>query len=65
MWLLDKMLRKLVTGGELILVNHDGKTHRYGAPAPEHTPVRVRLTDRRAAFDLAKDPRLGGRGLYA
>ncbi|MGQ0558749.1 MAG: class I SAM-dependent methyltransferase [Sphingosinicella sp.] len=59
MWLLDKLLRKLVTKGELIVIDHDGKTYRYGAPDPVHGPITVRLTDRGAAFHVAKDPRIG------
>ena len=29
MWLLDKMLKKLVKKGELTVIDHDGKTYRY------------------------------------
>ena len=47
------MLRRLVKKGELIVVDHDGKTYRYGAPDPEHGPITVRLTDRRAANTAA------------
>ena len=57
--LLDKLLRRLVKKGELILVGHDGKERHYGAPDPDYGPVRARLTDRRVAFDIVKDPRLG------
>ena len=64
MWLLDKMLRRLVRKGELTVINHDGTTHRYGTPDPNHGPITVRLTDRRAAFDIAKDPRLGAGEAY-
>jgi cyclopropane-fatty-acyl-phospholipid synthase len=59
MWLLDKMLRQIVRKGELTVVDHDGKEYRYGAPDPYHAPVKVRLTDARAAFDIATNPRLG------
>lgn len=64
MWLLDKMLRKLVRKGELTVIDHDGKTYHYGAPDPNHGPITVRLTDRKAAFDIAKDPRLGAGEAY-
>ncbi len=64
MWLLDKMLRKLVRKGELTVIDHNGKQYRYGAPDPEHGPITVRLTDRRAAFDIASDPRLGAGEAY-
>jgi cyclopropane-fatty-acyl-phospholipid synthase len=58
MWLLDKMLRKLMKKGELIVVDHDGKEYRYGKP-DGRKPIRARLTDRGAAFHIAKDPRVG------
>ena len=64
MWLLDKMLRKLIKKGELIVVNHDGKEYRYGAPDPTYAPIRARLTDRKAAWDVAKDPRVGAGEAY-
>jgi len=63
MWLLDKMLRKLMKKGELIVVDHDGKEYRYGRPDGRR-PVRVRLTDRGAAFFIAKDPRIGAGEAY-
>ncbi len=59
MWLLDKMLRKLVTKGELTVIDHDGKEYRYGAPDPDHGPLVLRLTDSKAAWHIAKDPRVG------
>jgi len=59
MWLLDKMLKQLVRKGELNVIDHDGKTYHYGSPDPTHGPITVRLTDRGAAFHIAKDPRLG------
>ena len=39
MWLLDKMLRKLVRKGELTIIDHRGKAYRYGAPDSEVRPV--------------------------
>ena len=64
MWLLDKMLRKLVRKGELTVIDHDGKEYRYGTPDPDHGPITVRLTDGRAAFHIASDPRLGAGEAY-
>jgi cyclopropane-fatty-acyl-phospholipid synthase len=64
MWLLDKMLRKLLKKGELIVVDHDGKEYRYGTPDPARAPVKVRLTDSGAAMSIAKDPRLGAGEAY-
>jgi cyclopropane-fatty-acyl-phospholipid synthase len=64
MWLLDKMLRPLIKKGELTVVDHDGKEYRYGAPDPDHGPIRARLTDKGAAFHIAKDPRVGAGEAY-
>jgi cyclopropane-fatty-acyl-phospholipid synthase len=64
MWLLDRILRRLIRKGELILVDHDGTQYSYGTLAPDIPPVTVRLTDKRAAFDIARDPRLGAGEAY-
>src|SRR5436305_5212806 len=64
MWLLDKMLRKLIKTGELIVVDHDGKEYRYGHPTPGRAAVKARLTDKGAAFHIAKDPRVGAGEAY-
>ena len=63
MRLLDKMLRQVVRKGELTVIDHDGKEYRYGSPDPNHGPVTVKLTDRKAAFDIATHPRVA-RVLY-
>lgn len=62
MLLLDQMLRRLVHRGQLTLTDHDGKAYSYGDGSGE--PYRIRLTDKRAAFDIAKDPRLGAGEAY-
>src|SRR3954471_9660916 len=59
MRLLDTMLARLVSKGELTVIDHDGRTYRYGSPDPELRPVTVRLTDRKVAFQIARDPALG------
>ncbi len=64
MWLLDKMLRKLITKGELTVVDHDGKEYHYGAPDPAQGRIKGRLTDRRAAFHIARYPRVGAGEAY-
>jgi cyclopropane-fatty-acyl-phospholipid synthase len=64
MWLLDKLLRKLVTKGELTIIDHDGKEYRYGAPDPAHGPIVARLRDKGAAWHIAKDPRVGAGEAY-
>ncbi len=66
MWLLNKMLSTLVREGQLIVTDYDGKEYRYGNPAPADGtgPVRIRLTDKGAAFHIAKDPRVGAGEAY-
>jgi cyclopropane-fatty-acyl-phospholipid synthase len=64
MWLLDKMLRRLVKTGELVVTNYDGKEYRYGSPKPGAAPIRARLTDKGAALHIAKDPRVGAGEAY-
>ncbi|HEX8126743.1 MAG TPA: cyclopropane-fatty-acyl-phospholipid synthase family protein [Allosphingosinicella sp.] len=59
MRLLDKMLPGLIKRGELTVIDHRGKTHRFGAPDPELRPVTVRLTDARVPLQIARDPALG------
>jgi cyclopropane-fatty-acyl-phospholipid synthase len=62
MWLLDKMLRKLVRKGRLIVTDHDGKVYSYGENGGE--TIAIRLTDRRAAMHIARDPRVGAGEAY-
>ena len=64
MWLLDKMLRRLVKKGELTVIDYDGKEYRYGAPDPNYGPLVIRLTDKGAAWHIAKDPRVGAGEAY-
>jgi cyclopropane-fatty-acyl-phospholipid synthase len=62
MWLLDKLLRQLVRKGTLLLTDHDGKLYRYGDGSG--TPIAIRLTDKRAAMHIARDPRIGAGEAY-
>jgi cyclopropane-fatty-acyl-phospholipid synthase len=57
MWLLGKMLGRLIRKGQLIVTDHDGREYRYGDPAS--SPLRIRLTDSTAAWHIARDPRIG------
>ncbi|HEY0958040.1 MAG TPA: SAM-dependent methyltransferase, partial [Novosphingobium sp.] len=61
MWLLDKMLRKLVRQGQLVLTDYDGRVYTYGSGDPA---LRIRLTDKGAAFHIARDPRVGAGEAY-
>lgn len=56
------MLGKLIREGQLVVTDHDGSEHCFGDPAAP--PVLIRLTDSRAAFDIARDPRMGAGEAY-
>jgi cyclopropane-fatty-acyl-phospholipid synthase len=62
MWLLDKMLAKLIRVGQLVVTDHDGSVHRYGDPGA--APVCIRFTDAKAAMHVARDPRVGAGEAY-
>ncbi len=59
MFLLDKMLRKIVRTGDLTVVSADGRERRYGNPDPAREPVTIRFLDARAPDFIARHPRLG------
>jgi cyclopropane-fatty-acyl-phospholipid synthase len=58
-WLLDKALRSYVKSGEINLIDHDGKSYRYGSPGRPFGSVSVRLADAGVARDILRDPGLG------
>ncbi|MEA3002534.1 MAG: cyclopropane-fatty-acyl-phospholipid synthase, partial [Sphingomonadales bacterium] len=64
MWLLDKMLSGYVKRGELTVIDHDGKTYRYGAPDAEFRSVTVRLAVPGVPGRIARDPGLGAAEAY-
>jgi cyclopropane-fatty-acyl-phospholipid synthase len=64
MWLLDKLLRRVVKQGELIVVDHDGKEYRYGAPLAGKSPVKIRLNHRSAAKHIVRHPQVGAAEVY-
>lgn len=62
MWLLDKMLKKLIRNGQLVITDYDGKVYEYGpgdVPANDSTPIRVRLTNKKASSHIARYPQVG------
>jgi cyclopropane-fatty-acyl-phospholipid synthase len=66
MWLLDKFLNKAIKIGRLIVTDHDGKSYEYG-PGPEgmdNGPMRIRLTNRKAAAHIARYPQVGAGEAY-
>jgi cyclopropane-fatty-acyl-phospholipid synthase len=64
MWLLDKLLRRVIKTGELIVTDHDGKVYHYGTPDPSRPAVKARFTDKGAAAHIVKDPRVGAGEVY-
>ena len=62
MWLLDKMLKSLVRNGQLVVTDYDGSVHSYG-PGSED-PIRIRLTDKKAAKHIARYPQVGSGEAY-
>lgn len=57
MALLDKLLSKLITSGQLTIIFPGGKERSFGPGGGKD--IRVRLADRKVAFDVARNPRLG------
>ncbi len=62
MWLLDKMLGRMVRKGQLIVTDHDGRQYRYGDGSGD--PLAIRFTDKGAALHIARDPRVGAGEAY-
>ena len=59
MWLLDRLLKTVITRGTMLVTDHDGRTYRYGSPGPGAEPIRIRLTDPKAASHIARHPQVG------
>jgi cyclopropane-fatty-acyl-phospholipid synthase len=57
MWLLDKLLGKVIESGTLVVTDHDGKTYRYGHGGA--APLQIRLTHPKAAGHIARHPQVG------
>jgi cyclopropane-fatty-acyl-phospholipid synthase len=64
MWLLDRLLRRLIRNGSLQITNADGRVYDYGQPS--QNPIRLTFTDKRTANHIARYPSLGaGRPICA
>jgi cyclopropane-fatty-acyl-phospholipid synthase len=58
MFLLDRLLTRLVRAGPLTIIDPKGRRRTYGTPCPATKPVTVRLADRRVAWGIALRPML-------
>lgn len=59
MWLLDKLLKSVIAQGRMIVTDHDGRTYEYGRADDGGPPLRIRLTNRKAASHIARHPQVG------
>ena len=59
MWLLDKMLRRIIRRGRLVVIEADGRQHAYGMPEPDWPDVTIRFTDPGVPGTIVRSPRLG------
>ena len=59
MWLLNKVLTRLIRKGRVTLVDPDGKSRVFGAADPDFPDLVLTLHDHRVARDIVFDPRLG------
>jgi cyclopropane-fatty-acyl-phospholipid synthase len=64
MWLLSKLLKRIIKRGQLTLIDHRGKTRVFGVPDPAMPHVVVRFTDKAAPNFVARNPRLGAGEAY-
>ena len=64
MWLLGKMLRRIIRHGTLIIWNADGSRHEFGSPDPGYPDVVLRFADQGVAGTIMRDPRLGAGEAY-
>jgi cyclopropane-fatty-acyl-phospholipid synthase len=64
MWLLDKLLRRVVKQGELTILDHDGKQYRYGTSVADRPNVTVRFNDKGAAAHVVRYPQVGAAEVY-
>jgi len=64
MWLLNQLLSRVVRKGRLVITDYDGKVYEYG-PAPDGPEtIKVRLTDKGAAYHIARYPQVGAGEAY-
>ena len=59
MWLLGKMLGRIVRHGRLTIRDADGSVHEFGAAEPGRPDVVIRFADKGVAMAIMRDPKLG------
>jgi cyclopropane-fatty-acyl-phospholipid synthase len=62
MWLLDRLLRRLIRHGSLQITDADLRVYTYGQPS--QNPIRLTFTDKRTAGHIARYPALGAGEAY-
>lgn len=59
MFLFDRLMKKVIHSGELVVRMPGGKARRYGSPREGHAPIRIALADNATARHIAINPALG------
>lgn len=59
MWLLAKLLDRLVDEGPLTVIGAAGERRSFGAPSANVRPVTIKLRDAKVERDILRNPRLG------
>lgn len=62
MWLLDQMLKRIVRKGGFVVTDYDGKEYRYGDGSGD--PIRIHLTNSKAANHIGRHPQVGAGEAY-
>ena len=58
MWLIAKLLDRLIDEGPLTVIGHDGECRSFGEPSARVKPVTIKLHDARVERDILRNPRL-------
>ena len=59
MWLFDRLFKRFMQDGELVVIDPAGGKRRYGRPSATRAPVRIRLAYNATARAIALNPALG------
>ncbi|MCU0892214.1 MAG: cyclopropane-fatty-acyl-phospholipid synthase family protein [Sandarakinorhabdus sp.] len=59
MFLFDRLFKRFMQDGELVVVDPSGRERLYGRPNPDRPAVRIRLADNGTARAIALNPALG------